>query len=471
MWPALVKLERLQNSPSDPIYGSTEFRSPYLLKLSALLSFERFRVYHIKSQPVVYNINTLIKRMQVLPVFTSVETTSPLESMRMKHSTVQEIQGVGSALYTKMNALTNPDLKLSMKRFDDTQPMFAHIDLRQVLSFSSAANAFVAAYQVFLTTWPLCEKICRAPQLFSASPETTLFGERVATGDGGFFDNSGIVGLLHATPDAQHLDVLYITREDANFENLKSLPFIEFKIAAPMEKSFKRKLSGYTRTDPRKSVAYAKLEAKVARPNGYGIRLGRTMTLHVISVHNPDLGIVPVIRKRHVENGRYMTYMRSILFYIIQKNLHKSLPNELYVAIGGGGIVTMCAGAPVLHFLKRMKKTIVLGSGISGGSWAFAFASYLDPGSLHETLPKQAAAEIVQELQDRLHLMYDGIEGTVEEKVIEMSGLPAFFYTSARYDCNWSRYIHDCFHQPMNHPAICPFVVSWCIMARAWQAP
>ena len=138
------------------------------------------------------------------------------------------------------------------------------------------------------------------------------------------------------------------------------------------------------------------------------------MTLHVISVHEPSLGTMPVIRKRYIDDGRYKAYMHTILRYMIHNKLHQTLPDELYVAIGGGGVVTMCAGAPLLHFLRRMKKRIVLGSGISGGAWAFAFASYVDVDAFIEDLPLPVASEIVHKLQERLNVMYDGIEGTID---------------------------------------------------------
>lgn len=451
-WPAIEKINRIR------------FRAMDILP---------FRVYHIlSSSPAVSNINPPITDMKVMPVFTLVAGQGPLDDATLTHTMSHSAKGVGFAHYTLSIAKNDPYLdfsNLTMVPSDDS-PLFDRTTIRNALAFSSAANAWASAYRIFLNFHRILTYICRAPALFASAPETTLFGQRVSVGDGGFFDNTGLLGLLRNTPDIEEMEIVYVTREGPDLESLKYLP-IAFEEIDPMQTNrVKRDRMGFFWTDTRKSVAHAKLRGRVG-PNAFGIAEERTFILILISVWAPQFGLVPVIRKRYLEGGQYSTLMQTILSYFIKHNIIASLSSDdLYIAIGGGGVITMCAGAPILHFLRAMKKRIVLGSGISGGSWAFAFASYVKPESIIETAPLLCANEIVTKLNEQLFHMWENISERVSDTVFQMKSLPAFLSVSALYECNWERYIHDIFKDRFLQPPLCPFVITWCLMARAWQA-
>lgn len=424
------------------------------------------RLYRVHAEPIIKNINAGLKAMQVLPVFTTVvvDGEAPLVNARLEHSIVQDIKSVTSKRSTARQALVDIMLEQALggprgpagRETTLSGPLFPGTTLRDLLSFSSACNAFVAAYRVF--PFPpfrvLLERVCKAPQVFSSAPETRLGGERVAVGDGGFFDNTGLLGLLHKTSSSaqRDMDVLLITKDDENFGSLKSLGCFKIEVVTGMERKRKRmRRHSPLPAGARGVVAYAKLNVTVLE-NAYSIEEGRTMTLHVLSVNTKGT-MAPFLRRKAVRKGNYRRFMGSVLDSLITQpdegpSLLERLPPQLYVAIGGGGVVTMCAGAPVLHLLTRFGKTIILGSGVSGGSWAFAFASYVDPRKIVETSHKLFANRIVEMLNAELDQMCDAVRDTVGAQRVELTrALPAFFVASAAYRCDWRRYVHDLFHR------------------------
>ena len=499
--------------------------------------------------------------MRVVPVFTLVPQDWTRENMQ--HNLVQEISEAGYAMYNIDNGKQNPDLTISKltNRFDVDlkRQTFDTASVRDILAFSSAAAACVSAYQFYLFSparTMLKLKSCPAPAIFASAPTTLLTttdGTTQRAGDGGYFDNTGLLGLLRCTND-DFLEVVYITREGPQLQNLHALELFNIQVEEEMDvepRIRKRKISdpaidgarrvvanvaasasalvgkssqmsaaasraaaasagvtsavlatgaalasaasnvGLSHAAKRKAVAYAKVMCTVNDENSYQINKGRRVRLHVISIATDKkrLPWIPLLRSTPIQEHQYQSFMIEILKYFIKNRIIEKIEgNNVYVSIGGGGCYTMCAGASILNILRYLGKNIPLGSGISEGSWAFAFASYFDVttiGTFEETEfdRMQVALKIAKGLQTQLLNMYDGFRRNIADDGglddAEVDALLdendhryswwAFIHISNYTKCNWSKYVHSIFPE-LSGTFICPVVVSWCMMERAWQA-